>query len=286
MKIVWFKRDLRLHDHEALHEALSTSGKTLLLYIFEPSLMKDYHYSQRHLDFIKQSLEALQKELLKYHTQILIVQGEAVTVFEKLSKLISIRAVYSHQETGIQLTFDRDLAVGKLLKNKGIIWNEYITNGVIRGINNRKTWKEDWYDFMDKDCLPFQPTSRSFVKYIEIEELENHFEIPSIQTVHNPNFQKGGVPTALRYMKSFLKNVYKITAVIFQNLNWLEKAVVVCRLILLGEIYLFDKCIPKLGNYISKENSSVRFLILPLDYVGKRISYKNLKWNVQWNLLL
>ena len=109
MKIVWFKRDLRLHDHEALHEALSTSGKTLLLYIFEPSLMKDYHYSQRHFDFIKQSLEALQKELLKYHTQILIVQGEAVVVFEKLSKLISIRAVYSHQETGIKLTFDRDL---------------------------------------------------------------------------------------------------------------------------------------------------------------------------------
>lgn len=205
MKIVWFKRDLRLHDHEALHEALSTSGKTLLLYIFEPSLMKDYHYSQRHSDFIKQSLEALQKELLKYHTQILIVQGEAVAVFEKLTKLISIRAVYSHQETGIQLTFDRDLAVAELLKEKGIIWNEYITNGVIRGIKNRKTWKEDWYDFMDKDCLPFQPTPRSFVKYIEIEELENHFEIPSIQTVHNPNFQKGGVPTALRYMKSFFE---------------------------------------------------------------------------------
>ena len=127
MKIVWFKRDLRLHDHEALHEALSSSGKTLLLYIFEPSLMKDYHYSQRHFDFIKQSLEALQKELLKYHTQILIVQGEAVAVFEKLSKLISIRAVYSHQETGIKLTFDRDLAVAKLLKDKGITWNEYIT---------------------------------------------------------------------------------------------------------------------------------------------------------------
>ena len=68
MKIVWFKRDLRLHDHEALHEALSTSGKTLLLYIFEPSLMKDYHYSQRHFDFIKQSLEALQKELIKKAT--------------------------------------------------------------------------------------------------------------------------------------------------------------------------------------------------------------------------
>src|SRR5574343_44020 len=205
MKIVWFKRDLRLHDHEALHEALSTSGKTLLLYIFEPSLMNDYHYSQRHFDFIKQSLEALQKELQKYHTQILIVQGEAVVVFEKLSKLISIREIYSHQETGIKLTYERDLAVADLLEEKGIIWKEYITNGVIRGIKNRKTWKEDWYDYMDKDCLPFNPTSRSFVKYIEIEELENAFDIPSIKTTHNANFQKGGVPTAIRYMNSFFE---------------------------------------------------------------------------------
>ena len=173
MKVVWFKRDLRLHDHEALHEALSTSGKTLLLYIFEPSLMKDYHYSQRHFDFIKQSLEALQKELQKYHTQILIVQGEATTIFKKLSEQIEISTVYSHQETGIKLTYERDLAVVELLKEKGIIWKEYITNGVIRGIKNRKTWKEDWYDYMDKDCLPFQPTPRSFIKYIEIEELEN-----------------------------------------------------------------------------------------------------------------
>ena len=129
MKIVWFKRDLRLYDHEALQEALSTSGKTLLLYIFEPSLLKDYHYSQRHFDFIKQSLEALQKELLPFHTQILIVQGEALSIFEKLTSLISVKTVYSHQETGIKITFDRDLAVAKFLKEKGIIWNEYITNG-------------------------------------------------------------------------------------------------------------------------------------------------------------
>lgn len=118
MKVVWFKRDLRLHDHEALHEALSTSGKTLLLYIFEPSLIKDYHYSQRHFDFIKQSLEALQKELQKYHTQILIVQGEATTIFKKLSEQIEISTVYSHQETGIKLTYERDLAVAELLKEK------------------------------------------------------------------------------------------------------------------------------------------------------------------------
>ncbi|MEO0046878.1 MAG: Deoxyribodipyrimidine photolyase PhrB2, partial [Bacteroidota bacterium] len=137
MNIVWFKRDLRLHDNEALYQALQSSGKVLLLYILEPSLVDDIHYSQRHFDFIKQSLEELQKELLPYHTQILIVEEEAMAVFQKLINLIPIRGIYSHQETGIKRTFERDLAVAELLRDHGIPWNEYITNGVIRGLQNR-----------------------------------------------------------------------------------------------------------------------------------------------------
>ncbi|MFT7252281.1 MAG: deoxyribodipyrimidine photo-lyase, partial [Flavobacterium sp.] len=45
MNIVWLKRDLRLTDNEALFNALSSGRKVLLLYIFEPSLQKDIHYS-------------------------------------------------------------------------------------------------------------------------------------------------------------------------------------------------------------------------------------------------
>jgi deoxyribodipyrimidine photo-lyase len=35
--VVWFKRDLRLHDHAALNHALA-AGLVLCLYIIEPSL--------------------------------------------------------------------------------------------------------------------------------------------------------------------------------------------------------------------------------------------------------
>ncbi|WP_395052969.1 FAD-binding domain-containing protein [Flavobacterium sp.] len=204
MKIVWFKRDLRLLDNEALHTALSSSGKVLLLYIFEPSLMKDYHYAQRHFDFIKQSLESLQKELQQYHTQILIIEGEAILIFEKLSKLVKIESVFSHQETGIKLTFDRDKEIAKYFINNNITWNEYITNGVVRGLKNRKTWKETWSEFMDKDPLPLNADARSFIKYKDLEEIENQFSIPSLKTDLSLPFQKGGTPTAMRYLNNFL----------------------------------------------------------------------------------
>lgn len=204
MKIVWFKRDLRLQDHEALFRAIETKEKVLLLYIFEPSLMKDVHYSQRHFDFVKQSLADLQQSLLRYHTQILVVQGEATAVFEKLIELIPISAVYGHQETGIDLTFQRDKAVAQLLKQHGIPWHEFMHNGVIRGLRNRQTWKEDWYDFMEKPCFPFPANGRTFIKYAEIEKIENHFTLVSLETPLNTPFQKGGRSVGWRYLKSFL----------------------------------------------------------------------------------
>ncbi|MFN3969498.1 FAD-binding domain-containing protein [Flavobacterium sp.] len=204
MNIVWFKRDLRLHDNEALYQALQSSGKVLLLYILEPSLVNDHHYSQRHFDFIKQSLEELQKELLPFHTQILIVEEEATAVFKKLINMISVNGIYSHQETGIKLTFDRDLEVAELFREHGIPWHEYVTNGVIRGLQNRKKWKEDWYDFMAKPLFPFEADSRSFIKYRELEEIEKYFSVPNLKTDKDTPFQKGGTSTGMRYLNSFL----------------------------------------------------------------------------------
>ncbi|WP_264558804.1 cryptochrome/deoxyribodipyrimidine photo-lyase family protein [Flavobacterium sp. N2270] len=203
MNIVWFKRDLRLTDNEALYNAISSGRKVLLLYIFEPSLLKDIHYSQRHFDFIKQSLESLQKDLIQYHTQILIVEGEANTIFKKLKEVISIHAIYSHQETGIKVTYDRDVQMKLFFDKHKIPWYESINNGVIRGIKNRKKWKEDWYDYMDKDCLPLNANGRTFMKYKDIEEIENQFNKPSLKTDKNSPFQKGGTPTGLRYINSF-----------------------------------------------------------------------------------
>lgn len=204
MKVVWLKRDLRLHDHEALFRAIATKEKVLLLYILEPSLQQDIHYSARHFQFIKQSLVELQHDLLPFHTQILIVEEEATFVFEKLIELTAITGVYSHQETGIQRTFHRDIEVSELLRTNGIPWFEYITNGVIRGLRNRQTWKEDWYDFMEKPRFPFEANGRTFVKYTEIEKLEIHFKIPSLETPKDTPFQKGGRSVGLRYLKSFL----------------------------------------------------------------------------------
>ena len=64
INIVWFKRDLRLSDHAALNAACEQNLPILLLYIVEPSLVDDAHYSLRHWRFVWQSLQQLDQQLI------------------------------------------------------------------------------------------------------------------------------------------------------------------------------------------------------------------------------
>ncbi|MFM7401486.1 MAG: deoxyribodipyrimidine photo-lyase, partial [Bacteroidota bacterium] len=54
--IVWFKRDLRLSDHEPLKEAVRAGAPVLLLYCFEPSWMQAPDSDERHWRFVWQSV--------------------------------------------------------------------------------------------------------------------------------------------------------------------------------------------------------------------------------------
>ena len=206
LDVVWFKRDLRLYDHEPLFRALQSREKVLLLYIFEPSLLNDKHYSHRHFDFIKQSLQHMQEELLKFHTQILVIESEALDAFQKIHQQFGIRRIYSHQETGLKITFDRDKWVSVFCKKNNIEWIESVNNGVFRGLRNRDVWRDRWFDIMESPCLPFDPkNNRCFLKYREIEVLENIFSTVSLHTPHDTPFQKGGTNVGIKYLKSFLE---------------------------------------------------------------------------------
>ena len=108
INVVWLKRDLRLQDNEAIYNALSSKKRVLFLYVFENSLIKDPHYSARHWNFIKQSLVDLNNNLEKYNTKVLSVTSEVINTFNQLQDYFEIDTVYSHQETGLLITFNRD----------------------------------------------------------------------------------------------------------------------------------------------------------------------------------
>ena len=62
VQIVWFKRDLRVHDHAPLAEAAGR-GPVLPLYVLEPGFWCQPDASGRHLAFLHESLVELRQEL-------------------------------------------------------------------------------------------------------------------------------------------------------------------------------------------------------------------------------
>ena len=154
----------------------------------------------------------MQAALSAHQTKVLVVQGKVLEVFQKLGELVAIQTVFSHQETGIRVTYDRDLALeayANALKTKNperkFSWLEYVNNGVQRGLKNRKGWREDWECFMKQPQLSFQPKKGQLLPVHAIQKLEEHVTVPNLDTPLETPFQKGGASTGLRYLSSFLQ---------------------------------------------------------------------------------
>jgi len=205
MVIVWFKRDLRLLDHEPLVRAINSKEKILLLYTLEPILLNNPHYSNKHFDFIKQSLEDLEGQLNPYSTKILVVQEEIIALLEKLQQIEVVSAIYSYQETGMQCTYDRDKNVTKWCKKHNVSWKESIQNGVLRGIQNRREWKNNWVAFINLPiAIPNMEEGDFFSRTAIEKHLEPNFKPIKLQTSVSKHLQRGGTAHAKRYLDTFL----------------------------------------------------------------------------------
>lgn len=207
INIVWFKRDLRLFDHEPLCRAVGEGLPTLLIYLFEPAVMQHYDSDIRHHRFVYECLEDMNKQLKSKNIELLIFHNNADFVFETLHQHFAIDTVFSHEETGVNLTYARDKQLKKYFKKHQISWQESQTSGIFRGLNDRKTWKEDWYEIVSQ---PMQHPDLSKLKTIRPEpavlKTLNGSALPAEIQNRNPVFQKGGETTAWKYLVSFLEN--------------------------------------------------------------------------------
>jgi deoxyribodipyrimidine photo-lyase len=205
INIVWFKRDLRLRDHQPMAEAIRSGRPVLLLFCLEPALMEEPDAAPRHWRFALEGARDLQEQLEKRGHQLWICHQEALDALEALQQYFNIHTLYSHQETGNKWTFDRDKAVKKWCLEKDVHWQEFNQDGVMRGKRNREGWAAQIKAFLKS---PAQHPELSDLKTVElpsgiIKYLQNQ-SLPDALTQPHDRFQPGGETTAWRYWQSFL----------------------------------------------------------------------------------
>ncbi len=209
VNIVWLKRDLRFTDHEPLFAAQQDDIPVLLLFFFEPSVMAYEDSDVRHWRFIFESLEAMQVKLTAHNAKLFYFHSEVEAVFASLSKIYDIKTVFSHQEIGNKITFDRDVAMQNFFTEKSIQWKEFQMHGVIRKLKSRSDWDKRWEKVMrdlpkiiDWNVLQIENLEPDVYNNLKGEALTSDITTP------NKNFQKGGEYWAWRYLDSFVKERY------------------------------------------------------------------------------
>ncbi len=150
--VVWFKRDLRVHDHAPLVHA-AQRGPLLCLYVVEPSLWAQPDAALQHYLFLEESLRDLARQLRRCGAALHLAVGELPQVLAQLHAAAPFDALLSHEETGNGHTYARDQAVAAWCRQHGVDWHEWPQHGVVRRLASRDHWNARWQALMSAPCL-------------------------------------------------------------------------------------------------------------------------------------
>ena len=154
VQVVWFKRDLRVHDHAPLCAA-ANAGPVVPLYVVEPDvvLAGDDH-ADRHLASVADALADLRASLAARGAPLVIRTGAVVDVLQWIHHDVGIGGLWSHEETGNLATYARDRDVGRWARDAGVPWTQTPQPGVIRRLDDRDTWTRQRLDRLAAPVMP------------------------------------------------------------------------------------------------------------------------------------
>lgn len=131
--LLWFKQDLRLHDHPALQAAL-TSSCLLPVFVLDPGLLQVNEFGSRRLGvhrarFLLESLASLDSALRQRGSQLLVLPGAAEQVIEQLVERFALNRVLTLEEIAPE---ERAQVARVRQRLGGIALEQYPGNSLLR----------------------------------------------------------------------------------------------------------------------------------------------------------
>lgn len=96
MNIWWIRRDLRLTDNQAFHEALKYSEKVLPLFILDKHLLKSH--AEKRQAFLFSGLHSLKQDLQRLGSDLIIRKGDPETEILRLVEEYPIQKIFAEED--------------------------------------------------------------------------------------------------------------------------------------------------------------------------------------------
>jgi deoxyribodipyrimidine photo-lyase len=130
--LVWFRNDLRLHDHQPLFEACQKGENVIPLFCFDPRWFENTNYGTLktgyfRAKFLLESVQDLRAALQKKGADLLVRIGLPEEIIPELSVFHKVQSVYAFKEVATEEIRLSDL-VEKNLWKTGISMNLFLGN--------------------------------------------------------------------------------------------------------------------------------------------------------------
>ena len=121
--LVWFRRDLRDHDHAALHAALTAHSAVHCAFVFDTEILDALgSRAHRRVEFIHGSVVELARALAALGGGLHVLHGRARDELPRLARALGVVAVYANRDYE-PAAIARDVEVAAALEGDGIAFH-------------------------------------------------------------------------------------------------------------------------------------------------------------------
>lgn len=192
--LVWFRRDLRAHDHAALYHALKSARRVWCAFVFDRDILDELPRADRRVEFIHDSLVSLNRQLSKLHHGfggLVVRHASAVDELPRLASELRAQAVFANHDDEPE-AIERDTRVRGKLADAGISFHTakdhvvFERQEVLTALGKPYTVFTPYKNAWLKKVEPFYLSAYPVEKYAEaLAPLPEgiHHGVPSLQEI-------------------------------------------------------------------------------------------------------
>lgn len=229
--IVWYRNDLRLHDHEALSRACAECTSILPVYCFDPreyGTMKNRKYGKTgpyRATFVIDAVRDLRERLRERGSDLMVVIGKPEEVLPEIARKVGASALYCHTEVTYEEAQVESRVKHIFLQESGGIFHSFWTNtlhdvgDLPSGLANLPQSFDEFKSTMEgigprhsvDEQTSLKPTPLGTFQVGEIPSLEDLGMSPleSVEGDEGSSFPscRGGESEALRQLEKFMSAI-------------------------------------------------------------------------------
>lgn len=214
--LTWIRRDLRLHDHYALSEALKTASETYVVFVFDPLILEKLHNkNDARVSLIMDSLKEVNQELHKHGSSLIVRYGDPTEEIPKLIKELNIEGLFFNRDYE-PYAKSRDGKIEKQLLKDGVQVFNYkdhvffekkeVLNGSGEIYKVFTPYKTKWLETFhaQESFIPeYKCNLKKLAQYKTTKDLSSHDWYYEISFVETECVLKAGSTEALKRLHEF-----------------------------------------------------------------------------------